>query len=81
MSVGGETMTVPCYDGVLAGPDQLHQKFNDTDTEVLWLIISAPEELDLLQGLKSQMDLSLICPVDPKQLPKELAGAEWPPIG
>jgi hypothetical protein len=25
------------------------------------------------------MDLSLIYPVDPKQLPKELAGVEWPP--
>jgi len=25
------------------------------------------------------MDLSLIYPVDPKQLPKEPAGVEWPP--
>jgi hypothetical protein len=24
------------------------------------------------------MDLSLIYPVDPKQLPNELAGVEWP---
>jgi hypothetical protein len=24
------------------------------------------------------MDLSLIYPVDPKQLPKELAGVHWP---
>jgi hypothetical protein len=53
--------------------------FNDTDAEVLWLIIGAPEELEFLQGSKSQMDLSLIYPVDPKQLPKELAGVEWPP--
>ena len=29
----------------------------------------------------SQMDLSLVYPVDPKQLPKELAGVEWPPKG
>jgi hypothetical protein len=27
------------------------------------------------------MDLSLIYPIDPKQLPKELSGAEWPPKG
>jgi len=27
----------------LAGPDQLRQVFNDTDAEVLWLIIGAPE--------------------------------------
>jgi hypothetical protein len=25
--------------------------------------------------------MSLIYPVDPKQLPKELAGVEWPPKG
>jgi hypothetical protein len=42
-----------------------------------WLIIGAPEELEFLQGSKSQMDLSLIYPVDPKQLPKELAGVEF----
>src|SRR5579859_5948144 len=41
--------------------------------------IGAPEELEFLQGAKSKMDLSLIYPVDPKQLPKELAGVEWPP--
>ena len=53
--------------------------FNDTDAEVLWLIIGVPEETEFLQGSKSQMDLSLIYPVDPKQLPKEMAGVEWPP--
>ena len=80
MRVGGKTLTVPKYGGVLVGPDQLRQVFNDTDTEVLWLIIGAPEELEFLQGSKSTgMDLSLIYPVDPKQLPTELAGVEWPP--
>ena len=77
--VGEETLTVPKYGGVLVGPDQLRQVFNDTDTEVLWLIIGAPEELEFLQGSKSQMDLSLIYPVDPTQLPKELSGVQWPP--
>ncbi len=78
MRVGEETLTVPKYGGVLVGPDQLRQVFNDTDTEVLWLIVGAPEELELLQGAKSKIDLSLIYPVDPKQLPKELTGVEWP---
>jgi hypothetical protein len=78
-SVGWETLTVPKHGGVLVGPDQLRQVFNDTDAEVLWLIIGAPEELEFLQGSKSQMDLSLIYPTDPTQLPKELAGVEWPP--
>jgi mannose-6-phosphate isomerase-like protein (cupin superfamily) len=79
MRVGDDTLTVPKYGGVLVGPDQLRQVFNDTESEVLWLIIGAPEELELLQGAKSQIDHSLIYPVDPKQLPNELAGAKWPP--
>lgn len=67
---------------VLVGPDQLRQVFTDTDTdtEVLWLIIGGPEELEFLQGSKSTgMDPSLIYPTGPTQLPKELAGVEWPP--
>src|SRR5437867_2700882 len=79
MRVGDETLTVPKYGGVLVGPDQLRQVFNDTDAEVLWLIVGAPEETELLAGSKTQPDMSLIYPVDPKQLPKELVGVEWPP--
>ncbi|HUJ11603.1 MAG TPA: cupin domain-containing protein [Verrucomicrobiae bacterium] len=79
LRVGDETLTVPKYGSVLVGPDQLRQVFNDTDAEVLWLIIGAPEELEFLQGSKSKMDLSLIYPVDPTQLPKELDGKVWPP--
>ena len=79
LRVGDETLTVPRYGGVLVGPDQLRQVFNDTDEEVLWLIIGAPEEPEFLQGSKSAMDLSLIYPVDPRQLPPELTGVGWPP--
>jgi mannose-6-phosphate isomerase-like protein (cupin superfamily) len=77
--VGGETLTVPKYGGVLVGPDQLRQVFNDTDSEVLWLIVGAPEETELLPGAQTKADMSLIYPVDPKQLPEELTGVEWPP--
>src|SRR6187549_1509863 len=76
MRVGDETLTVPKYGGVLVGPEQLRQVFNDTDDEVLWLIVGAPEELEFLQGSKSEIDLPMIYPEDPKQLPKELAGAD-----
>jgi mannose-6-phosphate isomerase-like protein (cupin superfamily) len=79
LRVGDETLTVPKFGGVLVGPEQIRQVFNDTDTEVLWLIVGAPEELEFLPGAKTPPDLSLIYPVDPKQLPKELAGVEWPP--
>jgi len=81
MRIADETLTVPRYGGVLVGPEQLRQVFNDTNDEVLWLIVGAPEELEFLQGSKSEIDLSLFYPVDPKQLPKELVGVEWPPKG
>ena len=57
--LGDETLTVPRYGGVLVGPDQLRQVFNDTDAEVLWLIVGGPEELEFLQGSKSKMDPSI----------------------
>jgi mannose-6-phosphate isomerase-like protein (cupin superfamily) len=71
--VGDEALTVPKHGGVLVGPSQLRQVFNDTDAEVLWLIVGAPEELEFLPGAKTKPDMSLIYPVDSKQLPKELA--------
>jgi|SRR6266481_3563883 len=79
--VGDKTLTVPKYGGVLVVPDELRQVFNDTETEVLWLIVGAPEEAEFLPGARTKPDMSLIYPVDPKQLPKELAGVQWPPEG
>src|SRR2546426_2434286 len=72
--VGDETLTVPKHGGVLVGPDQLRQVFNDTETDVLWLIMGAPEEAELPPGAMS--DKALFYPVHPKQLPKEMAGVE-----
>lgn len=79
LRVGEETLTVPRYGGVLVGPEQLRQVFNDTASEVLWLVVGAPEELELLPNAATKPDLSLIYPTDPKQLPRELAGVTWPP--
>jgi len=81
MRIGDETLTVPKYGGVLVGPDQLRQVFNDTDSDVLWLIVAGPEETEFLTGAKTKPDMSLIYPVDPQQLQKELACVEWPPKG
>src|SRR5438552_10916810 len=75
--VGGETLTVPRYGGVLVGPEQLRQVFNDTDDEVLWLIVGAPEELEFLQGSKYKMDLLLIYSVDTIHLTHELDVVHW----
>jgi mannose-6-phosphate isomerase-like protein (cupin superfamily) len=73
-----ETLTVPKHGAVFVRPDQLRQAFNDTDSDVLWLVVGAPEELEYLPGAATKPDMSLIYPVDPKQLPKELSGVEWP---
>src|SRR6185436_7664425 len=73
MRVGEHTLTVPKHGGVLVGPGQLRQVFNDTQEEVLWLILGAPEEPELMTA---QFDKSLIYPVEPTQLPPELAGKQ-----
>jgi len=74
--IGDQTLTVPQHGGVLVGPDQLRQVFNDPEAEVLWLIIGAPEQ-ELEPG--ETLGQKLLYPVDPKQLPKELGGVAWPP--
>ena len=79
MRVGEETLTVPKHGGVLVGPGSLRQVFNDTNTEVLWLIVGAPEEVEFLPTAMQKPDMSQIYPVDPTQLPKELDGVVWPP--
>ena len=71
-----QTLTVPEHGGVLVGPAQVRQIFNDTQDEVLWLIIGAPEK-ELERG--ETLDPELVYPVNPKQLPKELDGVVWPP--
>lgn len=76
MRVGAETLTVPKHGGVLVGPNMMRQVFNDTDNEVLWLILGAPENEF---GPGEKFDLKLFWPTDPKQLPPELHGVDWPP--
>jgi len=77
LRIGEVTVTVPKYGGVLVGPGELRQVFNDTDEDVLWLVTGAPEEPEAKFGTNA--DLSQFYPVDPKQLPKELSGVTWPP--
>jgi mannose-6-phosphate isomerase-like protein (cupin superfamily) len=78
MRVGEETLTVPQHGGVIVGPQLLRQVFNDTDSEVLWLIVGAP---DAEFGPSGVPDMSSIYPEDPTQLPKELEGRQWPRKG
>jgi mannose-6-phosphate isomerase-like protein (cupin superfamily) len=74
--VGEDTLMVPKHGAVLVGPEMMRQVFNDTDSEVVWLILGAPEKEF---GPGESFDMKRFWPTDPKQLPKELAGVEWPP--
>jgi mannose-6-phosphate isomerase-like protein (cupin superfamily) len=75
LRVGEETLTVPRYGGVLVGPAVLRQVFNDSDSEVLWLIVGAPDK----EFPSGQIDRKLIYPEEPTKLPPELKGIVWPP--
>lgn len=74
--IGETSLTVPRHGGVLVGPAELRQVFNDTDAEVLWLIVGAPDK-----EYDGPIDPSRHYPVSPTQLPPELAGVAWPPAG
>ena len=74
--VDGRTHTIQRHEAIHVWPEQMRQIFNDNETEVTWLIIGAPDD-EIPQGEKP--DLSLFYPSDPKELPPELLGSEWPP--
>src|SRR5689334_3400650 len=63
--VGNETLTVPRLGGILVGPSMLRQIFNDSDADVLWLVVGAPEKEFEPHEVG---DMSLIYPVAPTQL-------------
>jgi mannose-6-phosphate isomerase-like protein (cupin superfamily) len=72
MRVGAETVTIPKHGAVLVRPPCLRQVFNDTNEEVLWLILGAPRH-------EEGATRSDFYPEDPLQLPIELHGRTWPP--
>lgn len=70
MRAGDETLIVPRYGGVLAGPDQLRQVFNDTDAKVLWLIVGVPENWNFWKAQSPSGPITH----PSNRLPKQLAG-------
>ena len=87
---GKETLTVPCYGGVLVGPAVLRQGpwlgdrrllrhgggllRHPVGGDVLWLIVGAPDN----EFPSGAIDMKLIYPEDPTKLPPELKGFNWP---
>ena len=75
--IGDDTLTIQQHGAVLVGPQMLRQVFNDTESEVLWLIVGAPErEFEPDEA----HDMTEFYPTDPKELPKELQAVRWPPV-
>ena len=56
MRVSDETLTVPKHGGVLVGPDQLRQVFNDTDAE-----LNYPHEMCASVGIAYPTRLPIFC--------------------
>ena len=74
--IGKDSLTLPRHGCVLVPPEALRQVFNDTAGEVLWLIVGAPED----GSSGRSVELSDVYPEDPRALPTELAGREWPRV-
>ena len=74
--VDDRTYTIRKHEGIHVWPHQMRQVFNDTCEEVLWLITSSPDD-EIPKGEKP--NLTKFYPVDPRELPPELAGVAWPP--
>ncbi len=65
------------YGGAACGAGANAAVFNDTDAEVLWLIIGGPEELEFCRAPNPAMDLSLISSDGPDATAeRELAGVQ-----
>lgn len=76
--VDGRIYTLKKHEGIHVWPHQVRQVFNDTETDVLWLITGSPDN-ETPPGEKP--DLTQFYPSDPTELPPELAGVRWPPDG
>ena len=77
MRIGSDDAVAPLtlapLSTVLVEPDEVRQVFNDTDADVLWLVVGAPPELaNTLEMTPDQ--LAWMYPDGPKARPPELAG-------
>lgn len=71
LRVGDELLTLSPLDAVLVDPETVRQPFNDTDSDQLWLIVSAPPERASTAEM-SEEELRFLYPDGPEALPPEL---------
>lgn len=71
--VDGDLLTLEPLSCLLVEPRTIRQVFNDTDADVLWLVVGAPPEpANTLEMTPEQ--LADLYPDGAKALPEELAG-------
>jgi uncharacterized cupin superfamily protein len=74
--VDEELITLDPLSAVLVEPEHVRQVFNDTDEDVLWLVVGAPaEQANTLE--MSEEELAFRYPDGPKVLPPELGGGHF----
>ena len=70
--VDGELLTLTPLSSLLVGPEGVRQVFNDTDEDVLWLVVGSPLEAANTLEMTEQI-LAHVYPDGPKALPPELS--------
>ena len=74
--VGDDVLTLEPQSALLVEPTGVRQVFNDTDADVLWLVVGAPQEgANTLE--MSDQELATMYPDGPKALPPELGGGTF----
>jgi uncharacterized cupin superfamily protein len=71
MRIGSDLLTLPRLSAVLVEPDTVRQVFNDTDADVLWLVVGAPPEAANTLEMSPET-LAAMYPDGPQALPPEL---------
>jgi mannose-6-phosphate isomerase-like protein (cupin superfamily) len=74
--VDDELVTLEPHSAVLVEPEHVRQLFNDTDEDVLWLVVGAPREAIASTLEMSEEQLEFMYPDGPKALPPELGGGQ-----
>ncbi len=70
--IGEDVLALPRLSALLIQPDTVRQVFNDTDADVLWLVVGAPPEPANTLEMTPET-LAFLYPDGPKVPPPELA--------
>lgn len=77
MRIDDEVVSLPPLSSVLVETEHVRQVFNDTDADVLWLVVGAPPEPANTLEMTAD-ELTFLYPDGPKALPPELGGGQAP---